>query len=399
MDTSLGMNLEKEIISFPFCQHFLDAQRNAIDNASVYFLGGYFRTIFETDLAEWEKQLDTLVEDTTLNVGISDLTHRSGLTDRAGLRLLNLAQNGIIGINHFGTFVYGKAIESLSEAVFTAWIEFLLSFMDKSAVSIALSLYHRYYGPQKSNLVLPCDLTFRLLTHPLLFEESEKNVFNAMTDYYWTEIGKVFVQSYPKKNLELLKIMLAHFGQKGSIVGNYSQTCSVLTELTKQHPTQVWKHVSKYLETQDHFLRMFALEKWMREADISATEKRKGALTLIPREEIWKWVDADVENRSQYVAHSLVPKTRLVEEWPTSLARNILARYGTRKKVRQALISNYFTGVWLGPMSSHYETKKQQLLHIKNIEDNENVKLWIDDFEEVLKKEIERAKIEEEREF
>ncbi len=394
-----GYELGKRDNHFSLLPTLLDAQRNAIDNASVYFLGGYFRTIFENDLAEWEKQLDVLVEDTTLNVVISDLTHRSGLTDRAGLRLLNLAQSGVIGINHFGIFVYGKAIESLSEAVFTAWIEFLLSFMDKSAMSIALILYHRYYGPQRSKLVLPCDLTFQLLTHPLLFEESEKKLFNPMTDYHWTEIGKVFVQSYPEKNLELLKIMLAHFGQKGSIVDNYSKTCSVLTELTRQHPIQVWKHVSEYLDARDHFLRTFALEKWLREADISATEKEKGALTLIPSREIWKWIDANVKDRSQYVARSLVPKTRLVEEWPTSLAREILVRYGKRKKVRQGLISNYSTGVWVGPESLRYERKKQQLLHIKNSEDNKNVQLWIDDFVEVLDKEVERAKVEEEREF
>ena len=394
-----GYELGKRDNGFCLLSTLLDAQRNAADNASVYFLGGYFRTIFESNLAEWEDQLDALVEDTTLNVAIPDLTHRSGMTDRAGLRLLNLAKGGIININHFGTFVYGKVIESLSEEVFTTWIEFLLSFMDKSAVSIALSLYHRYYGSRRSNIVLPRNLTLRLLTHPSLFEESDKDFFNTMTDYYWTEIGKGFVQLYPEKSLELVELMLAHFGQKGSIVDNYSQTCSVLTELTKQHPTQVWKHVSKHLEARDHFLRMFALEKWMREADLSATEKEKGALTLIPREKIWEWIDDDVENRVSYFAHSLVPKTPLAEEWRTCLAWATLERYGTRKDVRRALISNYLTGVWAGPASSRYEGKKQQLLHIKSSENNKNIKRWIDDFVDVLEKEIERAKIEEEREL
>ena len=55
----------------------------------------------------------------------------------------------------------------------------------------------------------------------------------------------------------------------------------MLTELTKQHPTQIWEHVSKHLEARGNFLSMFAIEKWMREADLSATEKEKGALTLI----------------------------------------------------------------------------------------------------------------------
>ena len=394
-----GYELGKIDKGFCLLPTLLDAQRNAIDNASVYFLGGYFRVIFEKDLAQWEEQLDTLIEDTTLNVMIPDITYRSGLTDRAGIRLLNLAQNGIIGINHFSTYVYGKATENLSEEVFTTWIEFLLSFMDKSAVSIALNLYHRYYDHRKPSVVFPRDLTFQLLTHPMLFGESDKKLFTPMTDYHWTEIGKKFVQLYPEKNLELAQIMLAHFGQKGSIVDNYSKTCSVLTELTKQHPTQVWKYVSKHLEARDHFSRMFALEKWLREADLSTTEKEKGALTLIPHEKIWEWVDADVENRAEYVAHSLIPKKHLAEEWKTSLVRAFLKHYGMQENVRRALMANYLTGVWAGPASSRYEAKKQQLLRIKHSEDNKSIKLWIDDFVNGLEKEIERAKVEEEREF
>ena len=394
-----GYELGKRDKGFCLLPTLLDAQRNAVDNASVYFLGGYFRIIFEKDVAQWENHLDELVEDTALNVLIPEITHRSGLTDRAGLRLLNLAKGGIIGINHFGTFVYGKAVESLSEAVFTTWIEFLLNKTNKSAVSIALSLYHHYYIRKKPEPALSSNLTSQLLTHRSFFETSDEDRFNTMADYYWTEIGKAFVQLYPEKGLELAKIMLAHFGQKGSIVDNYSQTCSVLTELTKQHPIQVWEHVSKHLETRGNFLSMFAIEKWMREADLSATEKEKGALTLIPREKIWEWVDDDVENRASYIAHSLVPKRHLEEEWKTSLVRATLKRYGMRKDVRSALMANYLTGVWAGPASSRYETKKQQLLRIKHSENNKNIKLWIDGFVDGLEKEIERAKVEEEKEF
>jgi hypothetical protein len=394
-----GYELGERDKGFCLLSILLDAQRNAADNASAYFLGGYFRVIFEKDLAQWEEQLDALVEDTTLNMMIPDLTYRSGLTDRAGIRLLNLAKNGIMGINHFGTFVYGKSTENLSEKVFTTWIEFLLSFMDKSAVSTALSLSHRYYDQRKSDIVLPRDLTFRLLTHPLLFGELDKGLFNQMTDYHWTEIGKEFVQLYPEKNLELAKIMLAHFGEKRSIVGNYSKTCSVLTELTKRHPIQVWKSVSKHLEARDNFLRMFALEKWLREGDISTTKKERGALTLIPREKIWEWVDGDVENRAEYTAFSLIPKKHLAEEWQTSLVRAFLKRYVMRENVRRALMGNYLAGVSVGPVSSNYERKKQDLLRIKNIEDDKDIKLWIDDFVDGLEKEIERAKVEEEREF
>ena len=400
-----GYELGKRDNGFCLLPTLLDAQRNAGENASVYFLGGYFRAIFEKDLLLWEEQLDALVDDAMLNIAIPELTHCSGLTDRAGLRLLNLAENGIIGINHFAIFIYGKTIESLSHKGFTKWIEFLMSANDdKSAVSIALCLYHGYYVTEKPEPTLPPDLTFRVLSHPSLFEESDKYQFDVMTDYYWAEIGKAFLHGYPERSLELVEPMLAHFGMDGSIVSVDSEVCSVLGEIMKQHPTEVWKRVSKLLEDQTRFSRTVALERWLRGGDFSnlvpmEDEDEKGILTLIPPEKIWEWVDTNVGNRARYFARRLVPKTLSRVEWRNSLVREILVRYGMREDVKHALISNYLTEGWSGPASLHYKDKQQMLLDIKDGEDDENVIQWIDEFVEGLKEIAEQARIDEERMF
>ena len=394
-----GHELGKRDDGFCLLPILLAAQRNASENASVYFLSGYFRAIFDSNVAEWEKQLDVLVDDTALNIEIPELTHRSGLTDRAGLRLLNLATNGIIGVKHFGIFVYGKTIQNLSDQVFTAWIEFLLSATEKSAVLLALHLYHRYYIFRKPKPTLPRELTFRLLVHPSLFEEPDLHRSNTMTDYYWTEIGKTFLNRYPGKSLELVEPMLSHFGEDGAIVGVYSETCSVLDEITERHPAEVWEHVGKLLEDRTDFSRADSLEQWLREGNSSGREERKGALALIPPEKIWKWVDEDIENRAWYLACRLVPRTLSTEEWRTSLVREVLIRYGGQEDVRRTLSSNYLTEGWHGPGSLHYKEKQQKLLHLKDEEDNENVKRWIDEFVDGLEEYIEYEKIDEERRF
>ena len=392
-----GHELGKRDDGFALLPILLDAQRNAGENVSVYFLGGYFRAIFDSDVAEWEKQLDALVADSTLNVEIPELTNRSDMTDRAGLRILQLATSGIINSNHFGMFTYSKTIESLSKEVFTAWIEFLLSVTEKSAASIVLHLYHSYYIFDKPEPTLPCDLAFRVLSHPVLFEESNRYRFDTMTDYYWVEIGKVFLHHYPERSLELMEPILSHFGHDGAIVGVFSQTCSVLDQITEQYPAEVWEQVSILLEDQTNFSRVVSLERWLREGGYSPREQRRGALTLIPPEKIWKWADKG-ENRAYYLAYKLVPKTLSVGEWRTSLARELLVRYGERDEVRSGMRSNYLTEVWWGSTSLHYKEKQEQLVRLKEGEDNENVKQWIGEFVEVLEKAIEDAKIGEERE-
>ncbi len=401
-----GYELAKRDESFSFLPMLLEVQRNTTDNASEYFLGGYFRAIFEADVAQWESQLEVLVEDTTLNVLIPQIIQYSGMTDRAGLHILKLAKRGIIGINHFSIFGSGKVIERLSDKVFTKWIEFLLRKADRSTISIVLRLYEFYHVMLKPESALPCDLTFRLLTHPTLFHGSNTDVFYQMVDYDWTEIGKAFLRLYPEKGMELAAPMLANFGKPGTIVGAHLQTRAVLTEITKQFPAQMWERVSEYLERRDDFLRTHYLERWLTGENISdsnQTDTKKGALSLMPREKIWEWIDGNVEDRARYLASTFGPSTLSVEEWQTSLARDLLVRYGDLEAVQTNLRANYAIEVSWGPESSHLDRKKQKLLCIREAEvsgeNNINVKQWIDKYVAELEEDIERAKVREEREF
>jgi hypothetical protein len=69
-----GYELGKRDIDFSLLPTFLEAQRKAGENASVFFLGGYFRSLFEKNQQKWEEQLDVLIEDAKLNVMVPELT-------------------------------------------------------------------------------------------------------------------------------------------------------------------------------------------------------------------------------------------------------------------------------------------------------------------------------------
>ena len=276
---AFGYQLGKKDDGFVILPILLEAQRNAGENASAFFLGGYFRALFESNVTEWEKQLDALVEDTKLNVLIPDLTYRSGMTDKAGLRL-PLAKVEVMSVNNF-VFFFVSAVDSLSDKVFTEWIKFLLNCSNELAVPISLKLYYFYYVHGKQEVTLPRDLTFQLLVRPARFENLLPNQMNSMTGHYWTKIANAFLNLYPRKDSEFVERVIPHFGKKGTIFGTFNtEAFSVLTELAKRHPEQVWKHVSKRLEERDFFL-----EGWLKEGDSrdSFSTGEKGALTFIPR--------------------------------------------------------------------------------------------------------------------
>ncbi len=395
---AFGYQLGKKDNGFTLLSTLLEARRNVVDNASAYFLGGYFKALFDINVAAWEEQLDALVDDTTLNGLIPEITRLSGMTDQAGLRLLKLAEKGIMHVDSFVFFFGSSVTENLSDEVFTEWIKFLLNCSDELAVPIALKLHYFYYIYNKQESDLPCDLTFQLLVRPTTFENLIPNQMNSMTDHYWTEIAKAFLNLYEKKSLEFIKQVLPHFGKGGTIFDAFNtESRSVLTELTKQYPEQVWKYVSKRLEGRDFFF-----EKWLKEGDsektLSTTDER-GVLTLIPREKVWNWIDEDVENRAWYFAYKLVSKTLSVDEWQDSLVRAFLVNYGEREDVRRNLSANYSTEAYSGERSLYLESKKDKLLHIKVSEEDRNVKQWLDEYIQELEEDIERARIEEEREF
>ena len=378
----------------------LDAQRNAGENASTAFLGGYFGALFESDIGRWETQLDALIDDTKLRLLIPELTNRSGITDRAGSRILHLAENSIINFNHFRCFAYGQAIRNLSNETFAGWVTFLLGVDDKNSVSLALNLFQRYHVFQKTNPTLPFDLTFRLITHPALFKQTDGPRFDStMTAYHWAKIARTFLQLHPEKNLELADLMLSHFAEDGSIVSPYSQTCSVLDEITEKYPVEIWEKVSRFLENHEYSSKKFYLEQWLREGSSWGREETRPALLQVPHEPIWDWIGEDLEYRAWYFANRLVPKALSTAEWEGSLVRGLLIHYGERADVRSNLCANYMTETYWGPASLHYEGKIRKLLNIKNKEDDRNAIRWIDEFVRELKGCIEQAEIEEERSF
>ena len=89
----------------------------------------------------------------------------------------------------------------------------------------------------------------------------------------------------------------------------------------------------------------------------------------------------------------------MIEEWHDSLVRDLLVRYGDREDVRSTLISNYTTEVFWGPASLHYEEKIKKLVNIQNIDNDEYVNRWINEFVPFLEGQMKNAKIDEERRF
>ncbi len=231
---------------------------------------------------------------------IPEITWRSGDVRYSRFTHIEISAEWCYKSHHFRMFCYGGVIRELSEELFQNWINFLLESPDSDAIFVALDLYSFYYAWKDSRYPLPEDLTFKLLTHESLLHQAKEDRRHQMDEYHWTEIGKRFVQNFPHKSLDLAGIIIKHFGEDGTIFESYfSQTQTVLNEIMRQYPSEVWEKITEYLGPPID-TRAFRLKSWLRGGE--HYPEKGGTITYVPLENLWEWVEEDIEKRALYLA-------------------------------------------------------------------------------------------------
>lgn len=392
-----GYILGKEDLQDVLLGVLLETQRELSDSkvASDFFLGGYFKALFEKDTEKWETVLDELCQDPILSGWVPMLTWRSGMSNRAAERILNLALEGVINASHLRVFGYGSVIRDLSEEVFLRWIDFLLKSPEDYAISIALDLYQFFYFRNDPPHKFPEEYTYQLLTHPALFRKPASGDRDQMEDYNWTAIAKGFVKTFPDRTLPLAELILGAFGSEGTMFEySHSESRQIIDGIAEKHPAEVWDIVTKYIGPPIDS-RAYEITDWLKGSDTEFGEGG-GALSFFAPEFVWKWVDADPSVRANYLA-SFAPKGLHRQEGTVCWAREIIVRYGDQGGVRSYLSSNFFTEGWVGPESAHYRRKKDYLLRFENEETDKNVIRWIQEMVGSLDERIMHAETREER--
>ncbi len=371
-DAQNGFNFGEELAlkdkTYNLFSLILEAQRNAsTEQASVLFLGGYFYVLAERDIDRYENKLDELVLDPSLSVWIAELSFRAIVSDRAALRILELAKKGIVKTGHFRMFCFGGVLKNISEGILRKWLEFLIKeAKDKYAIFIAMDMFHLYYLLGEQTHKFSDDLILKLLLHPMLFEQSEEHKRNSMAEHHWENLAKAFVRYYPAESLPLAEHIVRHLGQSGNILDTiHSKYKEILDRIAKLYPKEVWLLVSKYLDPKSdsaNYRQNLRIQGWFKGNPFSQGYDED--LISFPLKEIFAWVDEDVEHRAAYIAE-FVPTNLSFSQDQVCLARELLIKYGNRRDVRDGLISNFSSESWWGSASEHYKSKKQSASFIK----------------------------------
>jgi len=390
-----GFELGKLDAGFTFLSDLLDAQLKNVPNPTGFFLGGYFMAIFQNDVGKWEETLDLMVNHPKLCHWIPEITWRSGMTDRAGLRIVNLVNKDVMKKSDFAMFIYGAVGRRLSDEVFLKWIKILLNNPTIDDLMIAIPLFYEYYADKGSSHPLPEEISLQLISSDLLFGDITHARNRVMDAFYWTGIAKKFVQQFPDKISVLADKMLQNMEKDNNIIAGYhSETLEVLDLMSGLNPELLWESIKKYIGPPlDH--RAFRILSWINGDE---NDDQKGnILTRIPFEKISEWIEVNKNENAAYLAR-FIPKKLF--HGGICIAREFLIKYSDIKDVRDEIHAN-FSGMdfWTGSGVDHYTKKKEWFIEFKKNEENENVRTWLDEHITSLEHNIEQMKSMEEREF
>lgn len=382
-----GFNFETPIIS---------AVAIGGEATNTTLLGGYLRAVHESNAPHWLSTVKALSEHPEAVRFFPSIIMQSGLTDEAAEILAGVIQKGVIPGHYLQGFIFGGEIRNLSPNKFASWISLLLSQNDQQAAVAALQLLHYYVRPDRLAEVPP-DLIEAVLLSDALFEEERKD-FQAHRDYDWAEVAKPFLRDHPGQKLTFARKLLESFGRDSVVLKKFgpSYARQVLTQIAQEMPSEVWATLSPWLGPPIDS-RAHGITDWLQGGRFAfgGRDKEESVLDCIPHQDLWDWVDQEVDERAWYLA-SFAPKLGVDGNLPP-IARGLLVRYGDRDDVRRNLMANYSTEGWMGPESSHHAGKKEALERLLESEPEPRVREWLNLYIGRLRWSIDRARTEEER--
>ena len=361
------------------------------DDADLSFLGGYLQAMIERDEDSWEALLDEFAQDPVQTTWVLELTWRSGrLTRRAGQRVFQLAEQGVVAPAALRIFRYGGLVGSLTREDFSGWVELLLQTDELDAVSAALDLLMGYGGYNQHK-----EPAGSIVSHPSWFKPVEGRHHTYHDTFWWAHVAKALCKNHADLSLKLARLMLEHFGERGTVAGGLDgESRKVLDSALQQEPEEVWKLASSMLGPPIDG-RAYYIADWLRGSP-AFESGGSHILEKVPRQLIWAWADEDLEFRPRYLA-TFVPKVMCGPQDEGCLARELLLRYGHDPETRMALRSNFSSEGWSGPRSEHLSAKLSWLAGMRNQETESNVLAWIDEYAREIEQEIESAREQEER--
>ena len=374
--------LAEETFDEPIINHIQAG--NPIKNG--LFLGGYLSGICSHNVLRYENLIRRLLlNEISRKISIDCI---SKLTEPIIRDMLSLFDNGQLGPEAFEGFAFTHKTASLSEDLFHQLIFALLRRGDDASLNICLQHTHNYYFGETATGNFPEDLIYKvLITLP-----SENNR-DQMYGYYWDITARGFLKEYPERTMELFNTIMRDI-ERVSRYGNSIEIAILADDIVKEYPNETWKTVSGLLLSEGN--DRYKLIHWLSDTGFEEMPKH-GAIRYMPAKKIIEWVNLDKEKRL-WLIENVLAKTLDIDEGG-QLTQLYIEEYCDDIHLANNLCGHFILEGWSGPDSNYLSKKRDAARHWMSEISSPRIQAWLGKYIAYLSDRIERAIIEEEREF
>ena len=365
---------------FSLLPEILEAQGKAGADATGQFLGGYLSVVRSKDRGAWRRIMDRVAKDAKIVRLAGELYCGSGqIDDDDGLRLLDLARSGKIRTDNLVSFVWGSRSRNLSDSVVLQWIECVSGAGGPGMVAGALQMFYFHFVHGCAKLERP-ELAVSLLQHALADGNGDAP-YDPVLWNLWAETA-IKLGDHPEHQASFASWIL-------DMMDTCMRVCRpdvvrVLNDMGSVRPDDLWDLVVERMAVPFDD-KSSTISAWL-----SAREPRADFPDNVGFEKISRWIERCPDKLAPLVAKWVKPVIS-----PTSTARQILARYGSDPRVRDALSDKFWPSTFTSHESRRLEEIKKPLADHKGRDDNENVAQWVDHMIAALDDQIGRAKAKE----
>lgn len=219
----------------------------------------------------------------------------------------------------------------------------------------------------------------------ILICSSELIRSDHMTSWHWKELALRYVN---ESAAEIAGVIIdVHCDRSNHMwSARYADAATVLKACADRDPLGIWKALLPMLSSEDAYIHSIGFP-----ADII-----DGIFDRVPQDVALAWIDENPDVHAVTIARFI----HIDLSSDSTIAARVLAAHGDKPNVAQAFFSNYVSGSWWGPASSHWETKAKALEDASKTIKSSLVRKWaMESARSLIKMAEQDRQREEEREL
>jgi hypothetical protein len=361
--------------------------------APTMFFGGYLRGIFAREPAARDRIVAELLADKYLVTRTGDLVWNSGLDNSVIDQMMAEFDRGRLPLEQLRVFGHHADLDSLDRTRINSLLTRLVKTAGADSARLAIEVAACYFRRKQGARPIPKGLGFRILARGELF----KDLHGQMDGYYWKEVAEHYIKAYPESGVKIFSALFRKLADPAVMVDfSNSPYYEVICAIIKLNPSRCWGIICPFLDA-SHSRIAGDIRFWLGNGSSLAPSDIDRPIILFPEAEVMAWVAAAPEQRLEIIG-DIVPKT-ISRSGAGKLTRDMLVAYGDHEPFRRRLRNTFYFGMRVGLESNHYRQQRDTARKWLFGETDPNVISWVESYIEILSKGIERAEIEEEREF